>query len=72
EIYLEVAALVTVFILAGRYAEARAKKSSSEALRALLHLGAKDATRLIGGVEQLVPVSQLIVGDRVLVRPGEK
>ena len=72
EIYLEVAALVTVFILAGRYAEARAKKSSSEALRALLHLGAKDATRLVGGVEQLVPVSQLIVGDRVLVRPGEK
>ena len=72
EIYLEVAALVTVFILAGRYAEARAKKSSTEALRALLHLGAKDATRLTGGVEQLVPVSQLIVGDRVLVRPGEK
>lgn len=72
EIYLEVAALVTVFILAGRYAEARAKKSSTEALRALLHLGAKDATRLTGGVEQLVPVSQLIVGDRVMVRPGEK
>lgn len=72
EIYLEVAALVTVFILAGRYAEARAKKSSTEALRALLHLGAKDATRLTGGVEQLVPVSQLVVGDRVLVRPGEK
>ena len=72
EIYLEVAALVTVFILAGRYAEARAKKSSTEALRALLHLGAKNATRLVGGVEQLVPVSQLIVGDRVLVRPGEK
>lgn len=72
EIYLEVAALVTVFILAGRYAEARAKKSSSEALRALLHLGAKDATRLVGGVEQMVSVSQLIVGDHVLVRPGEK
>ncbi|MFI8594142.1 heavy metal translocating P-type ATPase [Microbacterium sp. NPDC078428] len=72
EIYLEVAALVTVFILAGRYAEARAKKSSSEALRALLELGAKDATRLVGGVEQRVPVAQLAVGDRVLVRPGEK
>ncbi|GAA2996186.1 heavy metal translocating P-type ATPase [Microbacterium aurantiacum] len=72
EIYLEVAALVTVFILAGRYAEARAKKSSSEALRALLELGAKDATRLVGGVEQRVPVAQLTVGDRVLVRPGEK
>ncbi len=72
EIYLEVAALVTVFILAGRYAEARAKKSSSEALRALLELGAKDATRLVGGVEQRVPVGQLAAGDRVLVRPGEK
>ncbi|MDX2377574.1 heavy metal translocating P-type ATPase [Microbacterium sp. LRZ72] len=72
EIYLEVAALVTVFILAGRYAEARAKKSSSEALRALLELGAKEATRLVGGVEQRVPVAQLAVGDRVLVRPGEK
>ncbi len=72
EIYLEVAALVTVFILAGRYAEARAKKSSSEALRALLELGAKDATRLVGGVEQRVPVAQLAVGDLVVVRPGEK
>ncbi|KQX07661.1 MULTISPECIES: heavy metal translocating P-type ATPase [unclassified Leifsonia] len=72
EIYLEVAALVTVFILAGRYAEARAKKSSTEALRALLHLGAKDATRLVGGMEQVVPVAQLMVGDRVVVRPGEK
>lgn len=72
EVYLEVAALVTVFILAGRYAEARAKKSSSEALRALLELGAKDATRLVGGVEQRVPVTQLAVGDRVVVRPGEK
>jgi len=72
EIYLEVAALVTVFILAGRYAEARAKKSSSEALRALLELGAKDATRLVGEVEQRVPVAQLAVGDRALVRPGEK
>ena len=72
EIYLEVAALVTVFILAGRYAEARAKKSSSEALRALLELGAKYATRLVDGLEQRVPVAQLAVGDRVLVRPGEK
>ncbi|MGC5169020.1 heavy metal translocating P-type ATPase [Microbacterium sp. DT81.1] len=72
EIYLEVAALVTVFILAGRYAEARAKKSSFEALRALLELGAKDATRLMNGVEQKVPVTQLAVGDIVLVRPGEK
>ncbi|MCZ4068818.1 heavy metal translocating P-type ATPase [Microbacterium sp. H37-C3] len=72
EIYLEVAALVTVFILAGRYAEARAKKSSSEALRALLEMGAKHATKLVDGAERTVPVTQLIVGDIVLVRPGEK
>ncbi|KAA9107910.1 heavy metal translocating P-type ATPase [Microbacterium rhizomatis] len=72
EIYLEVTALVTVFILAGRYAEARAKRSSTEALRALLHLGAKDAVRLVNGLEQRVPVAQLIVGDHVVVRPGEK
>lgn len=72
EIYLEVAAAVTVFILAGRYFEARAKKSSSAALRALLELGAKDATRLRDGLEEQIPTSQLGVGDRVLVRPGEK
>jgi Cu+-exporting ATPase len=72
EIYLEVAALVTAFILAGRYAEARAKKSSTAALRALLHLGAKDATRLVNGAEHRVPVAQLTVGDVVVVRPGEK
>ncbi len=72
EIYLEVAALVTVFLLAGRYAEARARTSSSEALRALLELGARDAVRLVDGAEQRVPVDQLVVGDTVLVRPGEK
>ncbi|MDN8547848.1 heavy metal translocating P-type ATPase [Microbacterium sp. NM3R9] len=72
EIYLEVAALVTVFLLAGRYAEARARKSSSEALRALLEMGAKDAVQLVDGRERRVPVSQLAVGDTVVVRPGEK
>ncbi|MEV5040741.1 heavy metal translocating P-type ATPase [Microbacterium sp. LMI1x-1-1.1] len=72
EIYLEVAALVTVFILAGRYIEARAKRASSEALRALLELGATDAAKLHDGVETRVPVSQLVVGDTVVVRPGEK
>ncbi|EZP27741.1 heavy metal translocating P-type ATPase [Microbacterium oleivorans] len=72
EIYLEVAALVTVFILAGRYIEARAKRASSEALRALLELGATDAAKLQNGVETRVPVSQLVVGDAVVVRPGEK
>jgi Cu+-exporting ATPase len=72
EIYLEVAAAVTVFILAGRYFEARAKKRSGAALRALLDMGAKDVAVLRDGREQRVPVDQLVVGDRFVVRPGEK
>lgn len=72
ELYLEVAALVTVFILAGRYMEVRAKRQSGEALRALLELGAKDAAVLRDGTEQRVPVAQLVPGDVVVVRPGEK
>ncbi|SDH72717.1 Cu+-exporting ATPase [Leifsonia sp. 98AMF] len=72
EIYLEVASAVTVFILAGRYVEARAKRKSGAALRALLELGAKDASLLADGVETRVPVSSLSVGDRFVVRPGEK
>ncbi|MDF2742096.1 MAG: heavy metal translocating P-type ATPase, partial [Actinomycetia bacterium] len=72
EIYLEVAAAVTVFILAGRYLEARAKKRSGAALRALLALGAKDVAVLRDDREQRIPVGQLTVGDRFVVRPGEK
>jgi Cu+-exporting ATPase len=72
EIYLEVAAAVTVFILAGRYAEARAKKSSTEALRALLDLSAKNANLLRDGVERSVAVSTLSIGDLFVVRPGER
>lgn len=72
ELYLEVAALVTVFILAGRYMEVRAKRQSGAALRALLELGAKDAVLLRDGVETRVPVEQLVAGDTVVVRPGEK
>ncbi|MBT9608301.1 MAG: copper-translocating P-type ATPase [Microbacteriaceae bacterium] len=72
EVYLEVAALVTVFILLGRYLEVRAKRQSGEALRALLELGAKDAVILREGTEQRVPVAQLVPGDVVVVRPGEK
>jgi len=71
-IYLEVAAGVTVFILAGRYAEARAKRRAGGALRALAELGARDVTVLHGEQEQRVPVAALAVGDRFLVRPGEK
>ena len=72
EIYLEVAAAVTTFILAGRYAEARAKRSSGEALRALLSLGAKDVAVLRDGREVREPVDRLAVGDLFVVRPGEK
>ncbi|MFD8227958.1 heavy metal translocating P-type ATPase [Streptomyces massasporeus] len=71
-IYLEAAAGVTAFILAGRYFEARAKRKAGAALRALLELGAKDVTVLRAGREQTVPVAELRVGDRFLVRPGEK
>ena len=73
EIYLEVATAVTVFILAGRYFEARAKHRAGAALTALLELGAKDVAILdADGAERRVPVEQLAVGDRFVVRPGEK
>ncbi|MCL7457331.1 heavy metal translocating P-type ATPase [Micromonospora echinofusca] len=71
-IYLEAAAGVTVFILAGRYFEARAKRTAGAALRALLELGAKEVAVLRGGTETRIPVDQLVVGDRFVVRPGEK
>ncbi|MFC9504106.1 heavy metal translocating P-type ATPase [Streptomyces sp. NPDC057002] len=72
-IYLEAAAGVTAFLLAGRYFEARAKRKAGAALRALLELGAKDVTVLRDeGREQTVPIAELRVGDRFLVRPGEK
>lgn len=72
EIYLEVASAVTVFLLTGRYLEARARRESGAALRELLQLGAKDAVQLVNGREQRVPVSALQPGDSFVVRPGEK
>jgi P-type Cu+ transporter len=72
QIYLEVAAGVTMFILAGRYFEARAKRRSGAALRSLLELGSKDVALLRDGVEVRVPIGDLAVGDRFVVRPGEK
>jgi Cu+-exporting ATPase len=72
QIYLEVAAGVTVFILAGRYFEARAKRRSGAALRALLELGAKDVAVVRDGREERIAVDRLAVGDRFVVRPGEK
>jgi Cu+-exporting ATPase len=71
-LYLEVAAGVTALILLGRYLEARAKRRSGAALRALLELGAKDVAVLRDGVETRVPVSALAVGDEFVVRPGEQ
>lgn len=75
-IYLEAAAGVTTFLLAGRYLEARAKRQAGAALRALLELGAKEVTVLRRDgdhdVEHRMPVAQLVVGDRFVVRPGEK
>ncbi|MEV8365296.1 heavy metal translocating P-type ATPase [Streptomyces niveus] len=71
-IYLEAAAGVTAFILAGRYFEARSKRKAGAALRALMELGAKEVTVLRDGVEVTVATGELAVGDRFVVRPGEK
>ena len=71
-IYLEAAAGVTMFLLAGRYFEARSKRRAGDALRALLELGAKDVAVLRDGTEVRVPVEQLAPGARFVVRPGEK
>jgi Cu+-exporting ATPase len=74
-LYLEVASVVTVFLLTGRWLEARAKRASGAALRALLSLGVKDVALLaqgIAGPEQRIPVGRLQVGDLFVVRPGEK
>jgi len=71
-VYFEVAAAVTVFLLAGRHAESRAKRSAGAALRALLTLEAKDVTVLRDGGEIRIPVAGLAVGDEFVVRPGER
>ncbi|MGD0559875.1 MAG: heavy metal translocating P-type ATPase, partial [Streptosporangiaceae bacterium] len=70
--YLEVASGVTALILLGRYLEARAKRRSGLALRALLTLGAKEVSIVHNGAERRVPVTQLSPGDEFVVRPGEK
>ena len=71
-IYLEVAAGVTMFLLAGRYFEKRSKRQAGAALRALLELGAKDVAVMRSGVEVRIPTSELTEGDEFVVRPGEK
>jgi Cu+-exporting ATPase len=70
--YFEVGAVITTLILLGRYLEARARRRSSAAIRALLELGAKEARVLRDGVEVHVPIEEIEVGDRFVVRPGEK
>ncbi|WP_455836044.1 heavy metal translocating P-type ATPase [Pseudarthrobacter siccitolerans] len=71
-LYFEVAAVVTTFLLLGRYLEANAKQKAGDALHALLSLGAKDATVLKDGRERRIPAEQLQAGDVLVVRPGEK
>ena len=70
--YFEVGAVITALILLGRYFEARAKRRSGEAIRKLFELGAKEARVLRDGDEVVVPVEQLVPGDLIVVRPGEK
>ena len=70
--YLEVAAGVTALVLLGRHLEARAKRRSGAALRALLSLGAKDVAVVRGGAEVRIPVARLVAGEEFVVRPGEK
>ncbi|MCU6482203.1 heavy metal translocating P-type ATPase [Arthrobacter sp. A2-55] len=72
ELYFEVAAVLTTFLLLGRYLEARARAKAGDALKALLDLGAKDATVLRDGAEVKIPAEQLVAGDVFVVRPGEK
>ncbi|HEY3503977.1 MAG TPA: heavy metal translocating P-type ATPase [Actinocatenispora sp.] len=72
QLYLEVGAALTTFLLAGRYVEARAKRRAGSALRALLSMGAKDVTVVEDGRERTVPIDRLGVGDTFVVRPGEK
>jgi Cu+-exporting ATPase len=72
EMYFEVAAVITTLILVGRYLEARARRRSSAAIRALLELGAKEARVLRDGEEVSIPIAEVSRGDLMVVRPGEK
>lgn len=72
QLYFEVAAVVTTFLLLGRYLEARAKHGAADALHSLLNLGAQRARVLRGGTEVEVPIGELAVGEVFIVRPGEK
>ena len=71
-LYFESAVIIIALVLLGRWLEARAKRSTGEAIKALMGLQAKSARVIRGGVEQDIPVEQVVVGDLVRVRPGEK
>ncbi len=72
DMYFEVAAVITTLILLGRFLETRAKRRSSAAIRALLEMGAKDARILRDGAEVSIPIDEVVLGDLMVVRPGEK
>jgi cation transport ATPase len=72
EFYFETAALLIAFLVLGRYFEVRAKRRAGKAIRALLELGAKEARVIRNGVEVMIPVDQVLVGDLLRIRPGEK
>lgn len=71
-LYFEVAAVVTTFLLLGRYLEANAKRKAGNALKSLLNLGATKANIMVGGEERTAPASSLVIGDIMVIRPGEK
>jgi len=72
EPYTEVAAGVLFFVILGRYLEARAKRSASSALSALLALGEREVAVMRAGVEVIIPISQLVLGDEFVVKPGTR
>jgi P-type Cu+ transporter len=72
DVYFEVAGVITTLIILGRFLEARARRRSGAAIRALLEVGAKEARILRGGTEVLVPIGEVGVGESIVVRPGEK
>ncbi len=72
DLYYEAQVVIIAFIVLGRYLEARAKGNAGRAIRSLLELGAKEARLIRDGTEQLVPVEEVVVGDLLRIRPGEK
>ncbi|MTA06936.1 MAG: cation-transporting P-type ATPase, partial [Actinobacteria bacterium] len=72
DVYTEVAAGVLFFVILGRYLESRAKKSASSALSTLLALGEKEVTVIRAGIETLIPVTELNIGDEFIVKPGAR